>query len=144
MDSLIDGRAPNSYADQSDRFHLRRPPLFYALDPARGTRPQADNRESLTPLSTLTLRIYEPARNGGLFLVEGELWHTKDILDPLNVDKLWKGCHCVEEVSSENFATVTREAAGASKSISATDQIQVGVPYVTPSSRNGEMCKSNA
>ena len=24
-------------------------------------------------LSTLTLRIYEPARNGGLFLVEGEL-----------------------------------------------------------------------
>ena len=52
----------------------------------------------------------------GFFLL-GELYHTKGILDPLNVDKLWKGCHCVEEVSSENFATVTREAAGASKSI---------------------------
>src|SRR6266404_7654894 len=25
----------------------------------------------------------------------------------------------------------------------ATDQIHVGVPYVTPSSRNGEMCKSS-
>jgi hypothetical protein len=23
IDSLIDGRAPNSYADQSDRFHLQ-------------------------------------------------------------------------------------------------------------------------
>jgi hypothetical protein len=41
----------------------------------------------------------------------------KGILDPLNVDRLWKGCHCVEEVSSENFAPVTREAAGTSKSI---------------------------
>src|SRR6266568_6882914 len=26
----------------------------------------------------------------------------------------------------------------------ATDQIHVGVPYVTPSSRNGEMCRSSA
>jgi hypothetical protein len=51
---------------------MRKTSLFYAMDPARGTRPQADNRESLT-LSTLTLRIDEPARNGGLFLVEGEL-----------------------------------------------------------------------
>ena len=53
----------------------------------------------------------------GFFLLGGELCHTKGILDPLNVDKLWKGCHCVEEVSSENYATVTRVAAGAPKSI---------------------------
>lgn len=29
-------------------------------------------------------------------------------------------------------------------SSTATDQIHVGVPYVSPSSRNGEMCKSSA
>ena len=53
----------------------------------------------------------------GFFSLRGGTLTYKGILDPLNVDKLWKGCHCVEEVSSENFATVTREAAGASKSI---------------------------
>ena len=53
-----------------EAFKDRKTSLFYALDPARGTRPQADRSESLT-LSTLTLRIYEPARNGGLFLVGG-------------------------------------------------------------------------
>ena len=62
----------------------------------------------------------------GFFLLRGNSDIQKGILDPLNVDKLWKGCHCVGEVSSENFAKVTREAAGASKSIQLRRNVHKG------------------